>query len=247
MMDKTQLESEIAAIPYFYHRIELPHGITTPGWAPLDPKAYLIPEDLSGQHVLDVGAWDGFWSFEAMKRGAASVMAIDDFSDTVGGTIDADRSQAWRTFDLCRSALGYDEKVCRRREMSVYDIGESYEALIDYADCIFCFGVLYHLRHPLLALEKLRKVCRGTLHIETAVLDNCQSMYGDFSYDSRQCVAEFYPGAEYGLNPSNWHVGTLRYWMALVTAAGFKDVSGWLLTDQPTGISECRGFLQASV
>ena len=239
-MQKQQLQAKVDAIPYWYHSVVLPHGIVTPGWSPINADLYQIPEDLSGQHVLDVGAWDGFWSFAAMKRGAESVMAIDDFSDTIGSDVDADRSQAWRTFDLCRDALGYSQAVCRRRELSVYDV-----QVLGVYDSVFCFGVLYHLRHPLLALEKMRSVCRGTIHIETAVLDNCQSMYGDYSYESKQCVAEFYPGKEYGLNASNWHVGTLRYWAAMVRAAGFRNVEGWLLTDTPKSLAECRGFIRA--
>ena len=69
-MDKEILRQKIAAMPYWYHRIELPGGIVTPGWAPMNAAAYRIPDRLDGQRVLDVGAWDGFWSFEALKRGA---------------------------------------------------------------------------------------------------------------------------------------------------------------------------------
>ena len=110
-MDSQELERRIAVFPYWYHRIELPGGVTTPGWAPISAEAYRIPDDLSGKRVLDIGAWDGYWSFEAIKRGAAQVIAIDDFSDFVGQITEEDR-KAWQTFDLCRDALGLDHERC---------------------------------------------------------------------------------------------------------------------------------------
>src|ERR1700757_4441868 len=82
----------------WYHQIELRPGLRTPGLA--DPPARLgmlsLPDDLSGRGVLDVGAWDGFFSFEAERRGARRVVAAD--------------SHAWRDrgkggFEFARRAL----------------------------------------------------------------------------------------------------------------------------------------------
>ena len=253
-MTDDELKSEIAKIPYWYHKIDLRPGITTPGWAPLDASMYQIPDDLTGKCVLDVGAWDGYWTFEALKRGAAHVTAIDDFSDTCGKIANADRSTAWKTFDLCAKALGYktatyDPRLAREElDIQFIDDYRDGEPMLGTFDVVFCFGVLYHLRHPLLALENMRKVCRGTIHIETAILDNCQSAYNaNKGYDGTECVSEFYPNDEYGMNKSNWHVGTLRYWCALVEAAGFKNIEAWRLTDNPTSLAECRGFIRATV
>src|SRR3546814_10478593 len=78
------LRRRVNAHPFWYHRIELPYGIVTPGPNPLNPNVYRVPEDLSGRRVLDVGAWDGYWTFEALRRGAREVVAIDDFSDHLG-------------------------------------------------------------------------------------------------------------------------------------------------------------------
>jgi tRNA (mo5U34)-methyltransferase len=234
------LAEEIAAVPYFYHRIELPGGVVTPGWAPIKPELYRIPADLTGKRVLDVGAWDGYWSFEAAKRGASEVWAIDDFSDTCGGDTNADRSKAWQTFDICNRALGF--KNVRRFEFSVYDIEPDW-----HFDVVFCFGVLYHLKHPLLALEKLREVCTGEIYIETAILNGCQSAYGDRVYGDDDFGIEFYPNDEYGKNPSNWWVCTLRSWTELVRTAGFTNNEAWKMTDNPQHLSECRGFIRAEV
>src|SRR6478736_10571084 len=115
----TELRSRIAAVPYWYHKIPLPGGIVTPGWAPLNVASYRVPDDLSGKRILDVGAWDGFWTFEALRRGAKQVVAMDDFSDLCGNLPESARS-AWHNFDLCRDALGYDEDRCQRINMTVY-------------------------------------------------------------------------------------------------------------------------------
>lgn len=107
------LQERITAFPFWYHKIELPGGIVTPGWAPINQASYGIPQDLTGKRVLDVGAWDGYWSFEALKRGAKEVVAIDDFSDYLGH-LENNQRCAWDTFDLCREALGYSEDICQR-------------------------------------------------------------------------------------------------------------------------------------
>lgn len=236
-----QLRDRVAAFPYWYHKIELPHGITTPGWAPLAPQMYRLPADLTGKRVLDVGAWDGYWTFEALKRGARQVLAIDDFSDNVGHLETSDR-KAWATFDLCRDALGHSEAVCSRREMTVYDLDP---AEVGTFDVVLFFGTLYHLRYPMLALDKLSAVCDGEIFIESAILDDFSPYRGGIGhgYPGGQFVAEFYPGKEYGNNHTNWWAPTLHCLGAMTHAAGFAHVEGWKLTDQPRELPHCRGFV----
>ena len=175
------LAARVSAIPYWYHKIDLPGDITTPGWAPIDPPAYRVPKDMSGLRVLDVGAWDGYWSFEALKRGAREVVAIDDFSDFLGN-LGKDKRSGWDTFDLCREAFGFTAERCRREEMSVYDVSE---ARMGRFDVVFCFGVLYHLRHPLLALDRLAAVCDQAIFIESAILDDYSPYRGGIGVSVR--------------------------------------------------------------
>ena len=244
-MDIDELKSRVAAIPYWYHKIALPGGVTTPGWAPLSVEAYQVPDDLTGKRVLDVGAWDGFWTFEALKRGAREVVAIDDFSDDLGRLEDRERPQ-WETFDLCREAFGYDDTVCRRHEMSVYDVSE--DALGRF-DVVFFFGTLYHLRYPLLGLDRIAALCDGEIYIETAILDDYSPYQGGMGkgYPGEQVVMEFYPRAEYGNNATNWWVPTLYCVLGMLTAAGFDDVTGWKLTsDAPQKLPHCRGFARGT-
>lgn len=241
-LSPTEIQSRIAQFPFWYHKIELPGGVVTPGWAPLDPASYRIPEDMTGMRVLDVGAWDGYWSFEALKRGATEVVAIDDFSDFLGSLESKDR-RAWDTFDLCRDALGYSEDQCRRIEMSVYEVNEE---RLGRFDAVFFFGTLYHLRHPLLALDMLSSVCDREIYVESAVCDDFSPYRGGLGagYPGAQAVMEFYPNTEYGNNITNWWCPTVACMGLMVMAAGFLDVEAWKLTDHPDSLPLCRGFVK---
>jgi tRNA (mo5U34)-methyltransferase len=242
-MDKKEdLLNKIRAIPFWYHKIELPYGIVTPGWAPINPAAYRIPDTFHGKRVLDIGAWDGYWTFEALKRGATEVVAIDDFSDYLG-SLDTSQRRAWESFDLCRSALGYSEDRCKRIDMSVYDIAEGPLGLFDI---VFFFGTVYHLRHPLLALDKISALCKHEIYIESAILDDFSPYRGGLGhgYSGQQMVMEFYPDKQYGNNETNWWAPTLYCLMNMTFAAGFKNVEGWKLIENPQHISLCRGFVK---
>jgi tRNA (mo5U34)-methyltransferase len=241
-IDKEKLLEKIRAIPYWYHKIALPHGIVTPGWAPINPAAYRIPDNLTGKRILDIGAWDGYWTFEALKRGAKEVVAIDDFSDYLG-ELEPGYRTVWESFDLCRSALGHSEDTCKRIEMSVYNISEDTLGLFD---TIFFFGTLYHLRHPLLALDKISAVCKHDIYIESAILDDYSPYSGGIGhgYSGQQMVMEFYPGKQYGGNETNWWVPTLYCLMSMAHAADFLTVEGWKLIENPQHLSLCRGFVK---
>jgi tRNA (mo5U34)-methyltransferase len=236
------LSKDIGQFPYWYHRIELPGGVVTPGWAPIDPAAYKIPESLAGKRVLDVGAWDGYWTFEALKRGASQVVAIDDFSDYLGNLKEEDR-RAWATFDFCRDALGHDSERCQRKEMSVYDVSET---MLGRFDVVFFFGTLYHLRYPLLALDRLAAVTNELLCVETAILDDYSVFRGGFGkgYGRSEVVMEFYAGNEYGGNDTNWWVPNLNCLVRMMAAAGFSHATGWKLKNAPDKLPDCRGFAQ---
>lgn len=235
---ETDVAAQVAAIPYWYHRIELPDGLVTPGWAPLNPEVYRLPRKLDGLRVLDVGAWDGYWTFEALKRGAREVVAIDDFSDGVG--LNVTREDKWKTFDLCRAALGHDHARCSRREMGVYDVTP--ERLGTF-DIVLFFGTLYHLRHPLLALDRLASVCTGRIIVESAVIDDYSVYKGGVGHGYGQdVVMEFYPDDQLGNNQSNWWSPTTTCLAHMLRAAGFKDVTAWKLIDKPERIPQCRGF-----
>jgi tRNA (mo5U34)-methyltransferase len=104
-----------------------------------------LPEDLSGKTVLDIGCNAGFYSIEMKRRGAAEVLGID--SD--------DRYLAQARF--AAEALGHSG--ISFENLSVYDVGK----LGRRFDVVIFMGVLYHLRHPLLALDLIREHVAGDL------------------------------------------------------------------------------------
>jgi tRNA (mo5U34)-methyltransferase len=225
---------------WWYHRIDIGNGITTPGWMPHMPEAYRLP-DLSGKRVLDVGAWDGYWSFEALKMGASQVVAIENWSDwpQLANILKIDKPfKEWQNFDLCREALGYSEEQCQRHTMSLYDVKPDTFGMFDV---IFLFGTLYHMRHPLLALDIVSAVCKSIICIETAICDN-YSPYREFGYpDKNNVVMEFFPNDEFDGVQTNWWSPTLPCLGRMVEAAGFKDVDVWKF-EKPESKLFARGF-----
>lgn len=151
---------------FWYHTIELPGGIVTPGM--FDHRAlvphYGIPERLEGKRVLDVGTWDGFWAFEFERRGA-TVTAVDlgalsSIDLPVAIKDELERSgldqRLGGGFELARSALG---SSAERIERSVYDLdpGE-----LGTYDVVHFADVLMHLDSPITALRRVRSIASDT-------------------------------------------------------------------------------------
>lgn len=197
------LREQIAAIKWF-HTLELAPGLLTPG-PDLTPERLAIlklPEDLSGRTVLDVGAWDGFFSFEAEKRGAVRVVAADSFAWS---------GESWSSkagFELARQALGSNVEDI---EIEVMDLAPS---RIGTFDLVLFLGVMYHMRHPLLALERIASVTRDQLILETHV---------DLTWMRRPAMA-FYPGLDLGWDPTNWWGPNPEAVEAMLRDVGFKRV-----------------------
>ena len=156
---------------------------------------------LAGKSVLDIGCWDGYFSLEALWRGAGRVVSTDHY--------------VWNTqwsrgsFDLVRERLSPKMEA---QDIDVYDISP---ASVGRFDVVLFAGVLYHLRHPLLGLEKAASVCRDTLVIET-VLDALSL--------SRPAMV-FYPGGELKGDPSNWWGPNRLLVEAMLRNLGFKEIT----------------------
>ena len=205
------LEDRVRQIDWF-HSIELAPGLVTPGRDDTARRLEILglPDDLTGRSVLDVGAWDGFFSFEAERREAARVLAVDSF---------AWNGSNWSTragFDLAREALG---SAVEDREIDVLDLSERE---IGRFDVVLFLGVLYHMRHPLLALERVAEVTAGLLILETHV---------DMTWTRRPAMA-FYPGHELRLDPTNWWGPNPEAVAGMLRVAGFRHVE--LLTPDTT-------------
>jgi tRNA (mo5U34)-methyltransferase len=202
-MDAATLKARVAQLRW-YHTIELPYGIVTPGAdSSVDRLVRLdLPASLAGKSVLDVGAWDGFFSFQAERLGAARVLATDSYSWRGGG---------WGTkagFELARSALG-----SRVEDLDI-DVMDLSPERVGVFDVVFLLGVLYHVRHPLLALERVASVTRECLIVETVV---------DLLGYPRPAVA-FYSGTELNNDPTNWWAPNLAGAEAMLRSVGFSSV-----------------------
>jgi tRNA (mo5U34)-methyltransferase len=198
------LASRVEAIDW-YHSIKLPGGLVTPGVnnSPVVLGRLELPMSLAGKTVLDIGAWDGFYSFEAARRGAARVLATDSF--------------VWQGrwgqggFNLARTALGLEHLV-EDRTIDVMDL--SPESLGDTYDVVLFLGVLYHLPDPIGALQRVASVTRGTLCLETETALN----YLPFP------AARLWPRAELKGDDTNWWSINAAGLVAALKSLGFRDV-----------------------
>ena len=197
------LQEQVARLPW-YHRIELPGGVVTPGVD--DPRDRLpllgLPDDLSGMSVLDIGAWDGVFSFEAERRGASRVLATDSYCWN---------GEGWGTkegFDTARRILG------SRVEDFEIDVMDLSPERVGTFDVVLFVGVLYHLRHPLLALERVASVSADLL-----VFDSHTAMA-----EERRPVMLFYPGTELNDDPTNWWGPNPAVVEAMLRDVGFRQI-----------------------
>lgn len=197
----------------WYHRFEVRPGIVVPGIQ--DSPAMLaklpIPARCDGMRVLDVGALNGYYSFALEQRGA-DVLAVDSLRPDVNG------------FELLRAALG--SRVAHR-------LGNVYELSVQEHgtfDLVLCLGLIYHLRHPLLALDRIWNVTKpgGKLVLETqriGPLVGDSGQFVDLRLDGEDLehvrLAQFHPAGELVGDETNWWVPNEACLRGLVEAACF--------------------------
>lgn len=204
--ENKQLAERVNALPW-YHRIDLGNGLTTPGVvenARVLPRLGL-PDSLHGRTVLDIGAWDGFYSFEAARRDAERVLATDSFSWDGRG---------WgskKSFELARSALELEDRV---DDLTIDGMDISPESLGGTFDVVLHLGVLYHLRDPFTALERAASVCDEMLVLETETAVNFLP-YG---------AARFYYNSDLNGDDTNWYQYNVRALKGMLSELGFSSV-----------------------
>ena len=216
------LARRVAEHPGWYHTIDLPGGVATPGYCDLRPFAPdALPSSLAGRRCLDVGTFDGFWAFELERRGAAEVLALDLADGTQADWPPNTREEnlaatrrsglAWGSgFALAHAAL---ESRVRRVEGTVYDLAPDW--LGGPVDLVLCGTLLQHLRDPTAALERMREVLRpgGILEVIESYSVALTRAH------PRRPVAEYRPPAQ-GSQFTWWvpNLAALRGW---ATTAGF--------------------------
>lgn len=210
-MDKDTLATRAGAVKWWHGGIELGHGIVTHGTT--QPAVTLLPylrlpADLSGKNVADICTWDGYMAFECERRGAAQVIAVDSFAWQHPGDPLTGGHTGRAGFELAHEAR--QSKVIPIL-MDVLDLSST---KLGTYDLVLWLGVFYHMRHPLLALEKVAALAHDLLIVETHI-------------DMTQVdapVMRFYPGAEINNDPTNWWGPNPACVCALLADVGFTHI-----------------------
>ena len=232
MTSPADLQAQADAL-HWYHTIDLGHGVVTKGDSAQDEGTGVLP-DVTGRSVLDIGAWDGKYSFLAERAGASRVVALDHYAWGVdfaargaywaeciqrGVLPDQSRDETdfWqpdlpgrRGFELAKAALG--SKV----EPLVADFQTVDLAEVGVFDVVLYLGVLYHMKEPLTCLERVRAVTKEVAVIETEAV-HLQGHEGEV-------LLQFHAGSSLRTDFGNWYVPTIDALHNLCRAAGFSEV-----------------------
>jgi tRNA (mo5U34)-methyltransferase len=216
--DPSEIRRRVRALGPWFHNLDL-HGVQTAPEHFLGDYpavkwrrfAHALPEDLGGRSVLDVGCNAGFYAIEMKRRGAGRVVGIDDDAHYL--------EQACFAAEVCDVDVEF-------LKLSVYEV-EKLEARFDL---VLFMGVLYHLRHPLLALDLLRRYVardvlvfqsmqRGSRHIARLAHDYPFSEEQIFEAPGFPCL--YYVENSYSGDPTNWWIPNRACAEALLRSAGF--------------------------
>jgi len=228
----------VQSVPFWWHSIDLGGGVVTPGYHSLETMAGLLEElrlpDLRGKTVLDVGAWDGYYSFEAVRRGARRVVALDHYVWSLDlaaqqrywrecqdqGVVpkpyheiaelwQPDRLPGKQGFDAANRALG------SRVESVVADFMTVDLDRLGSFDVVLFLGVLYHLENPFEAIKRLARVTK-----ELAVMSTQAIVVPGFE---RHALCEFFESSELGADVSNWWAPNRHALAGMCRAAGYTS------------------------
>jgi tRNA (mo5U34)-methyltransferase len=218
---RSDLEERIEALGPWFHNIDLNGVWTAPGHflgdypgAKFRRFAPHLPQDLSGKTVLDIGCNAGFYAIEMKRRGAERVLGIDSDERYL--------AQA----RLAADVLGHDDDL-EFAKVDVYDVG----AIGETFDLVIFMGVLYHLRHPLLALDLIREhVARDLLLFQSMQRGSKLVLELDEDYEFEETGIFFessfpklhFVEQRYSHDWTNWWVPNRACTEAMLRSAGFS-------------------------
>jgi tRNA (mo5U34)-methyltransferase len=193
----------------WYHSFELSDGTRIDGVMPLEWlrerwSRFPIPADLSGGRVLDIGPWDGWFSFEAERHGAAVT------------SVDREEQAGY---------LAMHRRLGSKAEYRTLDLYELPTAGLGRFDIVFCLGVLYHLKHPVLGLEIVAGLTTELAIVETFIIEG----------DPEIPRMEFYETDELNGHMDNWVGPTANCVLAMCRTAGFARVE--VIGKDPSNLS----------
>ena len=220
-MDQHTIRERVRDLGPWFHHFDL-------GGVPTAPDHFLgnypeqhwqsfenaVPWDLAGRSVLDVGCNAGYFSIKMKQRGAARVVGID--SDP-------------RYLAQARLAAEVIGEEVEFRQMTVYEVA----SLGERFDVVLFMGVLYHLRHPLLALDLLREHVVGDLLLFQSMLRGASEVApvaDDYPFSETAVFdrADFprlhFIEGRYAGDPTNWWIPNRACAEAMLRSAGFAVV-----------------------
>jgi len=203
---RDNLRAQVAGYTW-HHSMDLGDGVVTPGGKSAEvcnTEANIIFNriNLNGRTVLDVGAWNGFFSFEAKRRGASRVLATDSYCWA------HPKFRGRETFDLARSALGLEV------EAQEIDVAQLSPETVGEFDVVLYLGVFYHRLDAIEALARVARLAKQVLVVETHL---------DLRQLNRPAMA-FYPGSELDGDATNWWGPNEQCLKALLLGHGFAEV-----------------------
>ena len=227
-----ELQRQVNEIDW-YHMIDLGHGVRTTGIGVQSTGAEILP-DVNGRTVLDIGAWDGKFSFLAEQRGAQRVVALDHYA---WGVDLAARDEYWNECvqngmlaDLRRDETDFwqpDLPGRRGFELASTALNSNVEPVVgDFAkidlerlgqfDVVLYLGVLYHVKEPLTCLERIRSITNEVAVIETEAVH--------FQNLEHEVLLQFHAGSSLRGDLGNWFVVTMEALRNMCIAAGFREI-----------------------
>jgi tRNA (mo5U34)-methyltransferase len=214
-----EIRGRIEALGPWFHNLDLGGVRTAPTHFLGDYPAvkwrrfaWAISPDLTGRNVLDIGCNAGFYSIEMKRRGAARVLGIDCDEDYL---------------DQARFAAEVSGLDIEFRNLSVYDVA----ALGEKFDIVLFLGVLYHLRHPLLALDLIHEhVARDILMFQSmqrgsnavAALESDYEFWETDHFDRPDYPKLHFVEYRYAGDPTNWWIPNRACVEAMLRSAGFE-------------------------
>jgi tRNA (mo5U34)-methyltransferase len=218
-MSQEEIEERVRELGDWFQNIDL-HGI------PSAPNHFLgdypavkwqrfaaaVPEDLTGKSVLDIGCNAGFYSIEMKRRGASRVLGIDS------------EPMYLAQGRFAAEVLGMEIEF---RQLSVYDLAQLREKF----DLVIFMGVLYHLRHPLLALDLIREHVAGDLLLfqsmqrgsqEVGTLTSDYDFWETDVFDRPDFPRMHFIEKRYAHDPTNWWIPNRACVEAMLRSARFR-------------------------
>lgn len=204
--------------PWYHNVVFAPGVMSNPSnadypasrWRILDE---VIPKDLSGKSVLDIGCNSGFFSLEMKKRGASRVVGVDIMPHLL-----AQSRFASHWFDLPMELY----------ECGAYDVA----SLGAKFDIVVFIGVLYHLKHPLYALEQIASICNEAMYFQSVVRGPAGDVVPQDDYDVNEIAAFDQPAwpklyfieKNFNGDESNWWFATRSCLKAMMRTSGFRTI-----------------------